>query len=264
MAMNKILVGGFVSDEVAKINANFNEVESEYAKKTELPAVPEVPTKTSQLTNDSKYQTDTQVASAIQTAIAATGHAVFTKVNAIPNASEAEANVLYLFMNASTGHYDIYAKVDNEVILIDDTTVNLTGYATTQALNSAIATVEGKIPTKTSELNNDSNYVTNTQLANGYVAKVEGKSLSTNDYTNEDKSKVAGLSAPENKTFTSANWTANNDQYTCTIAANGKKPGLVMRKNGSDYCMVLVDVKVSGTNIILTSDEAFEGYIVCI
>lgn len=93
------------------------------------------------------------MAQAIKTAIAATGHASFEKVDAVPGAEEAEDNVLYLVMNSKTKHYDIYAKVENEVVLLDDTTVDLTNY----------------------------------------VEKVDGKGLSTNDYTNEDKEKLAGL-----------------------------------------------------------------------
>lgn len=112
-----------------------------------------VPTKISDLNNDSQFQTNAQVAQAIKTAIAATGHASFEKVDAVPGAEEAEDNVLYLVMNSKTKHYDIYAKVENEVVLLDDTTVDLTNY----------------------------------------VEKVEGKGLSTNDYTNEDKEKLAGL-----------------------------------------------------------------------
>lgn len=112
-----------------------------------------VPTKVSDLDNDSQFQTNAQVAQAIQTAIAATGHASFEKVDAVPGAEEAEDNVLYLVMNSKTKHYDIYAKVSGEVVLLDDTTVDLSGY----------------------------------------VQKEEGKGLSTNDYTTEEKNKLAGL-----------------------------------------------------------------------
>ena len=112
-----------------------------------------VPTKVSELTNDSAFQTNTEVAQAIQTAISKTGHAVFKKVDAVPEAAAAEDNVLYLVMNSKTKHYDIYAKVENEVVLLDDTTVDLTNY----------------------------------------VEKEDGKGLSTNDYTTEDKEKLAGL-----------------------------------------------------------------------
>lgn len=112
-----------------------------------------VPTKVSELINDGKYQSDTQVSAAIQAAIAAAGHAAFQKVDTAPVAAEAEDNVLYLVMNADTGHYDIYAKVGESVELLDDTTVDLSGY----------------------------------------VEKAEGKGLSTEDFTSELKAKLEGL-----------------------------------------------------------------------
>lgn len=112
-----------------------------------------VPTKVSDLTNDSEFQTNAQVTAAIHAAIAATGHAHFEKVDAVPEAEMAEENVLYLVMNSQTKHYDIYAKVEDEVVLLDDTTVDLSGY----------------------------------------VQKEEGKGLSTNDYTTEEKNRLAGL-----------------------------------------------------------------------
>lgn len=113
-----------------------------------------VPTKVSEITNDSGYQTSTQVNTAISTAISKTGHASFKKVDTVPAASTAQENILYLVMNSSTGHYDIYAKVGTEVVLLDDTTVDLSNY----------------------------------------VQKVSGKGLSTNDYTTAEKNKLAGLS----------------------------------------------------------------------
>lgn len=121
-----------------------------------------VPTKVSELTNDSAFQTNTEVAQAIQTAISKTGHAVFKKVDAVPEAAAAEDNVLYLVMNSKTKHYDIYAKVENEVVLLDDTTVDLTNY----------------------------------------VEKEDGKGLSTNDYTTEDKEKLAGLNNYTHPSYT--------------------------------------------------------------
>lgn len=198
MAIEKIKVGGFVSTEIAKINANFNEIETNYAKTSAIP------TTTSQLTNNSGYITE----------------------NDVPvNVSEFE---------------------------------NDAGYITT----ADIPTVN--VPTKTSDLTNDSGYVTNTTVASGYVAKESGKGLSSNDYTDDEKTKLAGLAAPETKAIAVANWTASGNQYKCTLSIGSKKPGLVMRKNGATYNVALVDISISGTNVILTSDETFEGYIVCI
>ena len=50
------------------------------------------------------------------------------------------------------------------------------------------------IPKKTSDLINDSGFLTSHQDISGKVDKVTGKGLSTNDYTTEEKTKLAGLS----------------------------------------------------------------------
>ncbi len=129
-----------------------------------------IPAKVSELTNDSNFQTDTQVASSIQAAISASGHAHFEKVSAVPEVDAAQENTLYLVRNAKTGHYDIYAKIAGEtgftMELLDDTTVDLSAYATSEAVTAGLA---------------------------GKVNAEDGKGLSSNDYTNEEKAKLAGL-----------------------------------------------------------------------
>ena len=107
-----------------------------------------------------KAEVEQKVAAAVQTAVAATGHASFEKVDAVPEAAAAQENVLYLVMNSETGHYDIYAKVGENVELLDDTTVDLAGY----------------------------------------VEKEDGKGLSANDYTTEEKTKLGGITAGATKT----------------------------------------------------------------
>lgn len=191
MAMQTIKNGGFVAEEIGKINSNF----ALCAEKTELP------TKTSDLTNDSGY---------------ITGANVPTKTSQLTNDS---------------------------------------GFITSAAIPT--------VPTKTSDLTNDSNFVTTTVMNTALAGKVStetGKGLSTNDYTTDEKNKLAGLSAPTKVTFTASNWT--NGTYT--TAANGKTPSVVMRKNGSNYGVALVDVQTVGTNVVITSDEAFEGYIILV
>ena len=54
-----------------------------------------------------------------------------------------EDNVLYLVMNAETGHYDVYALIDGSVELLDDTTVSLEGYITEDDLAEALNGVGG-------------------------------------------------------------------------------------------------------------------------
>ena len=85
------------------------------------------------------YQNAQQVQEAIQAAIAASGHAHFEEVSAVPSADEAQENVMYLVMNETTGHYDIYAKVGDAVVLLDDTTVDLSAYAKTADVTAAIS-----------------------------------------------------------------------------------------------------------------------------
>lgn len=60
--------------------------------------------------------------------ISKAGHARFEVAEAIPDASAAQENIMYLVMNDKTQHYDIYAKVNDEVVLLDDTTVDLSNY----------------------------------------------------------------------------------------------------------------------------------------
>lgn len=85
------------------------------------------------------YQTADQVQTIVQQAISESGHAHFEKVDAVPDTDSAEANTMYLVMNEETGHYDIYALIGENVELIDDTTVDLTAYSTTEQMNTAIS-----------------------------------------------------------------------------------------------------------------------------
>lgn len=145
-----------------------------------------VPTKTSQLNNDSTFQTSAQVVEAINTAISKSGHASFQKVDAVPNADAAQENILYLVMNTATKHYDIYAKIKGSsgsytMELLDDTTVDLSGK----------------------------------------VDKVAGKGLSTNDYTTAEKNKLAGIAEGANN-YVHPSYTAKaSGLYKVTVDATG-------------------------------------------
>lgn len=82
-----------------------------------------------------------QTAEQVQAAIAAAGHAHFeeTETDPLSEGFEAQENVMYLYMNATTQHYDIYAKVGDKVVLLDDTTVDLEAYAKTTEVTAAIS-----------------------------------------------------------------------------------------------------------------------------
>lgn len=129
-----------------------------------------IPENVSAFTNDVKYQKDTEVATAIQEAIAKTGHASFKVVTELPDAETAEANILYLFKNTKTSYYDIYAKVqgdgDPEFVQLDDTSVDLSNYVTNDSLIAKL---------------------------NEKVDKNGNKQLSTEDFTTELKNKLQGI-----------------------------------------------------------------------
>lgn len=145
-----------------------------------------VPTKTSQLANDSTFQTSAQVVAAINTAISKSGHASFQKVDAVPKVDAAQENILYLVMNTTTKHYDIYAKIKGDgdsytMELLDDTTVDLSGK----------------------------------------VDKVAGKGLSSNDYTTAEKTKLAGIAVGANKYVHPSHTAATSGLYKITVDALG-------------------------------------------
>lgn len=72
-------------------------------------------------------------------AIAASGHAIFQKAETVPNAGDAQENVMYLVKNEETGYYDIYALVDGKMEWLDDVSVSLDNYVTSEELAQAIA-----------------------------------------------------------------------------------------------------------------------------
>ena len=80
-----------------------------------------------------------QNAEQVQAAIAAANHLKYSVVDALPEASAADANTWYLLLNEETGHYDIYGLIEGELKLIDDTTIDLTGYSTTEAMKAYVA-----------------------------------------------------------------------------------------------------------------------------
>lgn len=80
-----------------------------------------------------------QNAEQVQAAIAAANHLKYSIVETLPEASAADANTWYMLYNEETGHYDIYGLIEGEVRIIDDTTIDLTGYSTTEAMKAYVA-----------------------------------------------------------------------------------------------------------------------------
>ncbi len=164
-----------------------------------------VPTKTSDLTNDSGYQTSSQVATAVQNAISKSGHASFQKVSAVPAVANAAENIMYLVMNSTTKHYDIYAKIKGDdgnytMELLDDTTVDLSGKVDKETGKSLMTDAER---TKLSGIEAGANkYVhpSHTAAASGlYKITVDALGHVT-AVTKVTKSDITGLGIPSTNT----------------------------------------------------------------
>ena len=113
--------------------------------------------------------------------ISKSGHAKFQKVDAVPEATAAEENILYLVKNAGTNHYDIYAKIDGAMELLDDTTVDLSNY----------------------------------------VQKDGDKVLSDNNYTDAEKSKLAGIAEGANNYVHPSHTAQSEGFYKVTVDNQG-------------------------------------------
>ena len=97
---------------------------------------------------------------------------------------------------AYTHSQQAHAPADAEKNII----VGVQKNGTDLTVNSSTRKVNITVPTKTSELTNDSDFATTTQL-DTKVDKVTGKGLSTNDYTTEEKTKLSNIEDGANKTI---------------------------------------------------------------
>lgn len=124
---------------------------------------PDIPANTSELTNDSNFQTDSQVeaivtgknyqtasdvettlaskdyqtSSDVQAAIAASEKVTKQIVDTLPSASEASENVIYMILKTSGDSdniYDEYMLINGALEKIGDTAMDLTGYFNTTNL----------------------------------------------------------------------------------------------------------------------------------
>ena len=80
--------------------------------------------------------TDEEITEIVDAAAAKFNKAAFEKVEFLPDPLFADPNVLYLL--PVDDKFEIYAKIGDEMILIDDTDVSLEGYATTEDIKDFV------------------------------------------------------------------------------------------------------------------------------
>lgn len=143
---------------------------SEITNDSDFATVSQIPTKTSQLTNDSNLATTSQIP---------------TKVSQLEN----DKNYL-------TTHQDISGKADKTYVDSQITEANkYTDDSVANLLNNSSEAVDSIFELRDAMEDNADAIEALTTIAGSKVDKVDGKGLSTNDYTTEEKNKLAGIAA---------------------------------------------------------------------
>lgn len=122
--------------------------------------------------------TKSYVDSAVAGIVDATTHLTKQIVDTIPAVAEAEENVIYLIkVPSATGNdqYEEWMKIGNEVVMIGDTSTNMSNYYTKSETDSAISTATSNL---------------STTLTADYEAKIDAALGDANEYTDAS---VSGL-----------------------------------------------------------------------
>lgn len=122
----------------------------------------------------------TEVTAQIAEAISKAGHMQKEVVTTLPSAANARENTMYLLKKTNvTGadKYEIYIKIGSELVMIDDTSVDLSGYMSAEQVKSAIATAKQEaIDTASADATNKANQALADakSYTNGEISKVNG------------------------------------------------------------------------------------------
>ena len=208
MAMETIKLGGFVDEEVAKINANFAAVPtktSELTNDSGFVTSAAVPTKTSELTNDSGFVTSAAIPTNVSALNNDAGYVTSAAIPTVPTNVSAFANDANYVKTTDTAFTN---KVDKEV---------------------------GKGLS-------ENNYTTAEKNKLAGLSATAQVSFTAADFGNADA----------------------NGYVSATKAITSGTPIAVFRSNGANYERVLAGLDIAGGNVVITASEAFAGYVLCI
>ena len=135
----KSLIADTEIERLASVdNYDDTDIRAELAKKADTTSIP---SKVSELTNDNKYQTESDVTTTLSDYATKTyvgeqitnaEHLKREVVTVIPSGTEAKDNIIYMLkVESATGNdkYQEYMKIDGTVKMIGDTSVDLADYA---------------------------------------------------------------------------------------------------------------------------------------
>ena len=234
----------------------------------------DIPTKVSGLQNDSNYQTDTDVTTALTPYATKTyvgeqinnaDHLKREIVTEIPKPETADKNTIYMLkIESVTGNdkYREYLLIDGTVQCVGDTSVDLTDYAKTTEVdkklnNKADKTEIPTVPTNVSDFINDAGYLTEHQDISNLVVKEEGKGLSSNDYTSEEKAKLGGVETSQGRNlipYPLTNRTTNGITYTVQSDGSVLANGTASAENNAYYNFAYKTLKLGDTSYTLSCE----------
>lgn len=229
----------FVSQSEKTAWNNKSDFSGSYEDLTNKPTIPTVPTALSSFDNDSGFITntvdnltnyykknDTYTKIEVNNLISGVSTMNVSVVSTLP--ATGTATTIYLVPKASSqtqNVYDEYLYVNSKWEKIGDTQIDLSGYA-----------LSSDIPTKTSELTNDSNFVSDSSYVH-----------TDNNFTNAYKSNV---DSNTNARHTHTNKTVlDNTTASYTTAKDTKLSGI---ETGAEV-NVIETVKVNGTALTPSS-----------
>lgn len=114
-----------------------------------------------------------------------------------------------------------------------------------------------EIPTKVSELENDSSYLTEHQDISNLVVKEEGKGLSSNDYTSEEKTKLGHVGTSQGRNLIpcpSTDKTTNGIIYTVQSDGSVVANGTASADNNAYYNFAYKTLKLGDTSYTLSCE----------
>lgn len=251
-----------VNINVPTIDVDKNYVDTELAKKANTS---DIPTKVSELQNDSKYQTDTDVTTTLTLYATKTyvgeqiGNADHLKreiVTEIPDASTADEHTIYMLkIESATGNdkYREYLLIDGTMQCVGDTSVDLTDYAKTADIDKKLDNKADKteIPAFTNKTVLDG--ITSEKVADWDEAVTTKTSLEA--HTNNMISSETGVHGM--RYFNDTLQVQNEDNEWIDIETGGSGSGIAPN-NVSD-----INLKTGNTKLTITwsdpSDTIIEG-----
>ena len=250
-----------VNDATLTIQKNGTTVETFTANSsTNKTANIVVPTKTSDITNDSDFVNSTQVGTAlaaytypsqdlytrsdIDTMLAQISSLKIEVVNALPQTGNADTIYLLRVRQQGNDIYQEYFWVNNAWELIGG--IDLTDYYTKTEVNTLLTAKAdvSAIPTKTSDLTNDSNFVVDANYVH-----------TDNNYTTTEKNKLAGIAAGAEVNVQS-NWTQTDSSADDFIK---NKPSIPTKTSDLTNDSGFITTAAIPTNVSAFNNDA--GYL---